>query len=65
MDHKEDEGYCGWCFEQWPCLVAEVRKELAAHIRKESFQEGGAGAGWDWSDATAVADNIADLIDVS
>lgn len=41
MDHRESDGICIWDHEEWPCPVAETRKELAEYLRSRPVSSTG------------------------
>lgn len=55
MDHRDRDGICIWCHNPWPCPTALIRRELAAHIRRQPVGETG----------EAGRDSAADSIDVT
>lgn len=61
IDHVKRDGTCIWCHECWPCRTAEIRRELAAHIRRQPVGDTG-DAAWD-NGREAGRDSAADSID--
>lgn len=62
MDHRESDGICIWDHKPWPCMVAQVRQELAAYLRDLSVGSTGDPA-YD-NGREAGIQSAADAIDV-